>query len=100
VSGQNGRSDDTVTDTVVLEKVVGNYFSFLGLNPALGRLIGAEDVPADGVAQVALLSWSYWNSRFQHDSAVIDKKIFVNDRPVTLIGIARRLFNGRNHRLP
>ncbi len=88
------RADDTVTDTVVLEKVAGNYFQMLGLKPALGGLIAAEDVPADGVAQVAVLSWSYWNSRFQHDPAVIGKRIFVQDRPVTVIGIAPAAYTG------
>ena len=88
------RADDTETDTVVLEKVVGNYFHVLGLKPALGRLIGPEDVPADGVAQVAVLSWSYWNSRFHRDPAVIGKRIFVQDRPVTVIGIAPAAYTG------
>ena len=88
------RADDTETDTVVLEKVVGNYFRVLGLKPALGRLIGPEDVPADGVAQVAVLSWSYWNSRFHRDPAVIGKRIFVRDRPVTVIGIAPAAYTG------
>jgi putative ABC transport system permease protein len=88
------RADDTETDTVVLEKVVGNYFHVLGLKPALGRLIGPEDVPADGVAQVAVLSWSYWNSRFHRDPAVIGKRIFVKDRPVTVIGIAPAAYTG------
>jgi predicted permease len=88
------RADDTETDTVVLEKVVGNYFHVLGLKPALGRLIGPEDAPADGVAQVAVLSWSYWNSRFHRDPAVIGKRIFVRDRPVTVIGIAPAAYTG------
>ena len=88
------RADDTETDTVVLEKVVGNYFHVLGLKPALGRLIGPEDVPADGVAQVAVLSWSYWNSRFHRDPAVIGKRIFVRDQPVTVIGIAPAAYTG------
>ncbi|MEA2446258.1 MAG: putative transport system permease protein [Thermoleophilales bacterium] len=88
------RADDTETDTVVLEKVVGNYFHVLGLKPALGRLIAPEDVPADGVAQVAVLSWSYWNSRFHRDPAVIGKRIFVQDRPVMVIGIAPAAYTG------
>src|SRR5262245_1082302 len=88
------RVDDTETDTVVLENVVGNYFHVLGLKPALGRLIGPEDVPADGVAQVAVLSWSYWNSRWRRDPAVIGKRIFVRDQPVTVIGIAPAAYTG------
>lgn len=88
------RADDTETDIVVLEKVVGNYFYVLGLRPALGRLIGPEDAPADGIAQVAVLSWSYWNSRFHRDPAVIGKGIFVRDQPVTVIGIAPAAYTG------
>jgi putative ABC transport system permease protein len=88
------RADDTETDIVVLESVVGNYFRLLGLKPALGRLIGPEDVPADGVGQVAVLSWSYWNSRLHRDPAVIGKRIFVRDRPVTVIGIAPAAYTG------
>jgi predicted permease len=88
------RADDAEADTVVLEKVVGNYFRVLGLKPALGRLIGPEDAPADGVAQVAVLSWSYWNSRFHRDPAVIGKRIFVKDQPVTVIGIAPAAYTG------
>jgi len=88
------RADDTETDTVVLENVVGNYFHVLGLKPALGRLIGPEDVPADGAAQVAVLSWSYWNSRWRRDPAVIGKRIFVRDQPVTVIGVAPAAYAG------
>jgi predicted permease len=88
------RADDAETDTVVLENVVGNYFRVLGLKPALGRLIGPEDAPADGVAQVVVLSWSYWNSRFHRDPAVIGKRIFVRDQPVTVIGIAPAAYTG------
>lgn len=88
------RADDTEADTVVLENVVGNYFRVLGLKPALGRLIGPEDAAADGVAQVAVLSWSYWNSRFHGDPAVIGKRIFVKDQPVTVIGIAPAAYTG------
>ena len=88
------RADDMETDTVVLENVVGNYFPTLGLKPALGRLIGPDDTPADGVAQVAVLSWSYWNSRFNRDPSVIGKRIFVRDKPVTVIGIAPPSYTG------
>src|SRR5262245_25359988 len=88
------RADDTETDIVVLENVVGDYFRVLGLKPALGRLIGPEDVPADGAAQVAVLSWSYWNSRLGRDPAVIGKRIFVRDQPVTVIGVAPAAYTG------
>ena len=88
------RADDTETETVVLENVVGNYFRVLGLKPALGRLIAPEDGPTDSGAQVAVLSWSYWNSRFNRNPAVIGKRIFIKDQPVTVIGIAPAAYTG------
>ena len=39
--------------------------SLLGLRPSLGRLIGPEDAKSS----VAVLSWSFWNSRFGRDPA-------------------------------
>ena len=72
----------------------GNYFRVLGLKPAIGRLIGPEDVPAERRGDVAVVSWSYWNSRFHRDPAVLGKRIFVNDAPKTIIGVAPRNYVG------
>src|SRR5271168_4853103 len=36
------------TERITGELVSGNYFSVLGVHPALGRLIAAEDVQTDG----------------------------------------------------
>ena len=47
-------------ETLGLEMVPGNYFSFLGLKPVIGRVIGPEDVPASGEGTVAVVSRSYW----------------------------------------
>src|SRR5580700_9225042 len=40
------------TERIIGELVSDNYFSVLGVNPALGRLVGAEDVKTDGEAPV------------------------------------------------
>ncbi len=68
--------------------VDGSYFPILGLKPSAGRLL----VPADDRA--AVLSWSYWNGRFRADPAILGKRIFVQDTPVTIVGIAPRGFAG------
>jgi hypothetical protein len=49
---------------VVAEYVVGNYFPLLGVQPAFGRLIGPEHDAAKPEGAVAVVSWSFWNSRF------------------------------------
>ena len=77
------------------ECVTGNFFSVLGLKPAIGRLIGLEDdrVGAAGSA-VAVLSWSYWKDRFNLDPAILGKRIFLNDVPLTVIGVTPPEFFG------
>jgi putative ABC transport system permease protein len=81
-------------ETSIEESVPGNYFQVLGLKPAIGRLIGAADVPGSGDGDVAVVSWSYWDRRFHRDSAILGRRIFYNDAPKTIIGVAPRAYVG------
>jgi predicted permease len=74
--------------------VTANYFQVLGVNPALGRLIGPEDGRAESPANVAVVSWSYWKSRFNLDRAIVGRRIAAGDVPVTIIGVTPREFVG------
>lgn len=74
------------------EYVTPNYFSDLGVQPAMGRLIGAED---DRSSQdVAVVSWNYWKDMLHADERVIGERVFVQNQPVTVIGMAPRSFVG------
>ena len=53
------------------EYVVSNFFPVLGVTPAVGRLIGpADDATSAAAFAVAIVSWSYWKSRFNLDPAI------------------------------
>ncbi len=82
------RTEGSDPDTLILENVPGNYFAVLGLKPAIGRFSGPEDVPARGDGNVAVVSWSYWNRRFHRDPAILGTRIWYNDSPKTVIGVA------------
>lgn len=79
---------------LILESVAGNYFAVLGLKPEIGRLIGPEDVPARGDGSVVVVSWSYWNTRLNRDPAVLGKRIWYEDAPKTIVGVAPRSYTG------
>ncbi len=81
-------------ENVILENVPGNYFNVLGLKPAIGRLSGPEDVPAKGDGDVVVVSWSYWSRRFHRDPGILGKRIWYNDVPKTVIGVAPRGYAG------
>ncbi|MGZ4897719.1 MAG: ABC transporter permease, partial [Candidatus Angelobacter sp.] len=71
-----------------------NFFPVLGMQPAIGRLIGPEDDRTGDPSAVAVVSWSYWKSRFNLDPAMLGKQIIVEDVPVTIVGVAPRKFSG------
>ena len=88
------RIDGSDPEDLILEDVPGNYFNVLGLRPALGRLIAPEDIPAAGDGAVVVVSWSYWTTRLHADPAVLGERIWYQDVPKTIIGVAPRTYTG------
>ena len=88
------RGEGLEPQTVEGGYVDGNFFPVLGVKPAIGRLIGPEDDHTGDSSAVAVVSWSYWKSRFNLDPAILGKQIIVEDMPVTVVGAAPRKFTG------
>jgi predicted permease len=74
--------------------VSGNFFSVLGVGPARGRVLVPEDDRVPGASPVAVLSYSYWQSRFGSDPDVVGRKISLNAYPFTVVGVAAPGFTG------
>ena len=81
-------------DHCVMSRVTGNYFSVLGIKPALGRLILPTEGQAPGADPVLVLGYGYWQKRFGGDQSVIGKQVQVDDHPVTIIGVTPKDFQG------
>lgn len=63
-----------------------NFFPTLGITPALGRSFTAGDDRADAEATV-ILSAAFWQRRYNGDSAILGRRIWLNARPYTVIGV-------------
>ncbi len=74
--------------------VSGNYFQFMGVQPALGRLIGPEDDRTAGAHPVAVLSHAYWQRRFAGAPDIVGTQVTINNTPMTVIGVAADGFMG------
>jgi hypothetical protein len=74
--------------------VSGNYFSALGLKPALGRFLRPDEVDRAGGAPVVVISHSYWKTRFDEASSVLGRSLRVNERQLTIVGVAPERFQG------
>jgi predicted permease len=87
-------SEKDWTDRVEGELVTGNYFDILGIPAALGRTFTPSDDQTIGGHALAVLSHDYWTDRFAGDSSIVGRTIRVNDRPLTVIGVSARGFDG------
>jgi predicted permease len=78
--------------------VTGTYYETLGIEPAAGRLLNSQDDrPGGGLAgPVAVLSFSYWESKYHRDPNVIGKALLIEGVPVAVVGVSPRGFEGAN----
>jgi predicted permease len=68
--------------------VSGRYFEALGLEPALGRLLGPADDEQIGGHYVVVLSHDRWVEQLGSDPGVIGRTMVVNGQPFTVVGVA------------
>jgi hypothetical protein len=88
-------SIDNRTERLEAELVSGNYFSMLGVKPALGRVFSSqEDDQYYQGHPAVVLAYDYWVNRFVKDPGVLGKKILVNDYPMTIVGVSAAGFAG------
>lgn len=74
-------------ETVVSEYVSGNYFTTLGLQPAVGRLLAPTD-DHPGAPAVAVVGYRRWKQRYGGDPSLIGSLLLVNQVAVTVVGVA------------
>ena len=80
-------------DQVSGQAVSGNYFSLLGVEMALGRGFTPDDDRAEA-PPVVLLSYRYWRRHFGADPEAVGRTIYLNGKPLTVIGVAAQGFLG------
>ncbi len=85
----NGRAE-----AVDAELVSGNYYSSLGVQPALGRGIQESDDGEVGSGPVVVISDAFWTNHFGRSPDAIGKTIFVNTVPMTIVGVNPPGFTG------
>jgi predicted permease len=78
---------------VALEFATASYFRVLGLTPQRGQWFDTEHDRV-GAEMVAVVTDRAWRVRFGADPAIVGRTIRLNNRPVTIIGVGPRGFNG------
>ena len=81
-------------EPVTGQLVSGEFFSVLGVRPALGRLLTPDDNRSLGQHHVLVISHSYWQRRFGADPGILGSSLPVNGAPLTIVGVSEPGFFG------
>jgi predicted permease len=87
--GTNGHAE-----RIIVGEVPSNFFSMLGLQPAVGRLVSPGEGDQPGSAYVVVLGYSYWQKRFGGDPKVVGSTVSWDGHAATVIGIVEKKFHG------
>jgi len=66
--------------------VTGNFFPVLGVQPLLGRNFNSDECKFNGPS-AALLSYGFWQRRFAGDPNIVGRKLTLDSKPVSIIGV-------------
>jgi putative ABC transport system permease protein len=73
-------------------EVSAGTFQLVGQRPILGRdFTPADETP--GAPAVAILSYSFWQSRFGKDPAILGRTVRMSNTPTTVIGVMAQGFS-------
>jgi predicted permease len=78
------------------ELVTANYFSTLGLRPAMGRFFLTEEESTPGAHAVAVMNYGTWQRTFGGAGDIVGKKVRLNNIVFTIVGVAPPKFIGVN----
>ncbi len=84
----------TETEIIRPQPVTGNFFSVLGVQPLVGRLLSDADDRTKSAERVVVISYGFWQRRFGSDPSVIGKSITFFDVPVAIVGVTPPGFFG------
>jgi len=82
------------TERVAAELVSGSYFPVLGVKTALGRILRPDDDRLPGGHPLAVVSYSFWQTRFGFNRSIIGKTLVINGRNMAVVGVAKPGFDG------
>jgi predicted permease len=89
----NIRSGSATAKAEAAEYVSGNYFSTFGVGAYAGRMLSSSD-DQPGAAPVAVMSYDAWQVAHAGDSGVVGATFYIQNHPVTIVGISPPGFYG------
>ncbi len=85
---------DENSEQTRVELVSGNFFEILGVNAKVGRVFTAGDDRPPAGQTVTVLSYGYWQQRFDARPNVLGSIVRIKNVPYTVVGVTPPAFFG------
>jgi predicted permease len=82
------------SERIMATLVSDNYFAVLGTRPAVGRFFRPDEDRVPGERPVVVLSHAMWTRRFNSDPDILQKRLLLNNREFSVVGVAEAGFQG------
>jgi hypothetical protein len=79
---------------VRIDLVDAAYFTLLELQPAAGRFFQSSEDSVSDAAPVVVVSHAFWTAELGGDAGAVGRTLRVNDRVLTIVGVAPARFAG------
>jgi predicted permease len=86
--------DPKPAEQVRVHVVTQEFFDELGVAALFGRTLTADDAKEDAGAPPAVLSYGFWQRRFDSDVHVVGRGITLRGHKFIVVGVMPRTFNG------
>ena len=74
--------------------VSDNFFTLLGVQPAIGRGFLPEEGKVPGRDAVVVLGYSFWKNELGGDPAIVGRQVRLNGHSFTVVGVTAESFTG------
>ena len=96
--GMTAAADSRFDEPIWGALTTSNYFDVLGTRAIAGRGFVVDDAVV-GAAPVVVISHRLWQRRFAGDREVVGRRLWLNGREMTIVGVAAPAFSGTIARL-
>jgi putative ABC transport system permease protein len=76
--------------------VSDNFFTVMGVEPALGRAFRPEEDQVPGRDAVVIISHTLWEQQFGSDPSILGRRVQLSGIEFTVVGVAPEQFTGMN----
>ncbi len=90
--GDNKLTGDGEPERLSGVPVSQNFFPLLGVQPQIGRLFSGDECKWNGPKAV-MLTDGLWRSHFAADPNIVGRKLTLNDKPFTVVGVLPASFD-------